>query len=101
LRYLASYYGNAADQLFIVRIAQGLVHMGKGLLTLNPLYSDKFLLNNVGLAGVLTVLYGATDMKTFLNGNYHFFLFYLVLSIYPRMLIAVSYYQSLILYIVK
>lgn len=28
-----------------VRIAQGLVHMGKGLLTLNPYHSDRFLLS--------------------------------------------------------
>jgi 26S proteasome regulatory subunit N1 len=90
LRYLATYYGNSPDQLFITRISQGLVHMGKGLMGLNPLYSDKFLLNNVGLAGVLAVLYAATDMKTFFNGKYHYFLYYLVLSIYPRMLITVS-----------
>ena len=29
---------------FQVRIAQGLVHLGKGLLTLNPYHSDRFLL---------------------------------------------------------
>jgi 26S proteasome regulatory subunit N1 len=28
-----------------VRIAQGLVHMGKGLMTLNPYHSDRFLLS--------------------------------------------------------
>ena len=28
-----------------VRIAQGLVHLGKGLLTLNPYHSDRFLLS--------------------------------------------------------
>ncbi len=56
---------------------------------LNPLHSDKFLFSNVSLAGLLTVLYTATDMKTFMCGKYHFFLYYLVLSIYPRMMIAV------------
>ena len=91
LRYLAAYYANNPDQLFVVRISQGLVHMGKGLLGLNPLYSDKFQLNNVGLAGLITVLYSCTDMKTFLCGKYHYFLFYLVLSIYPRMLITVTF----------
>lgn len=75
--------------------------MGKGLLGLNPLYSDKFLLNNVGLAGVLAVLYAATDMKTFFNGKYHFFLYYLVLSIYPRMLITVSLYSLLNIFLVE
>jgi 26S proteasome regulatory subunit N1 len=57
---------------------------------LNPLHSEKFLFSNVSLAGLLTVLYAATDMKTFINGKYHFFLYYLVLSIYPRMLITVN-----------
>jgi 26S proteasome regulatory subunit N1 len=90
LRYLAAYYASNAEQLFVVRIAQGLVHMGKGLLGLNPLHSDKFLFSNVSLAGVLTVLYACTDMKTFLVGKYHYFLYYLVLSMYPRMLITVS-----------
>ena len=73
----------------MVRISQGLVHLGKGLMSLNPLHSDKFLFSPVSLAGLLTVLYAATDMKTFFNGKYHYFLYYLVLTIYPRMLITV------------
>ena len=99
LRYLAAYYANNPDQLFVVRIAQGLIHLGKGLMGLNPLHSDKFLFSNVSLAGLLTVLYTATDMKTFICGKYHFFLYYLVLSIYPRMMIAVSLY--ILIYIVE
>ena len=31
--------------LFLVRVAQGLVHMGKGLLTLNPYHTDGQLLS--------------------------------------------------------
>ena len=92
LRLIASYYqGNTtADQLFVTRIAQGLVHMGKGLLGLNPAHSDKFLFSNVSLAGLLTTIMAATDMKTFFCGKYHYFLFYLTLSIYPRMLITLN-----------
>lgn len=90
LRYLASYYASNPDQLFVVRIAQGLVHMGKGLLGLNPLHSDKFLFSNVSLAGLITMIYTCTDMKTFLVGKYHYFLYYLVLSMYPRMLITLN-----------
>lgn len=94
LRFLASYYSGQSteNQLFIVRIAQGLVHMGKGLLGLNPMHSDKFLFSNVSLAGLLTVLYACTDHKTFIAGKYHYILYYLTLSIYPRMLITVSFY---------
>ena len=64
--------------------------MGKGLLGLSPLHSDRFLQSNVALAGLVTVLYASTDMQTFLAGKYHYFLYYLVLAIYPRMLITVS-----------
>ena len=71
--------------------------MGKGLMGLNPLHSDKFLFSNVSLAGLITILYTCTDMKTFLCGKYHYFLYYLVLSMYPRMLITVIY--SLLIYL--
>jgi 26S proteasome regulatory subunit N1 len=43
LRYLANYYKSSPDQLFLVRVAQGLTHMGKGMLGLSPMHSDKFL----------------------------------------------------------
>ena len=32
LRYLAAYYTNKPDVLFVVRIAQGLIHLGKVLI---------------------------------------------------------------------
>jgi len=54
------------------------------------MHSDKFLFSNVSLAGIVTVLYTCTELKTFLLGRHHYFLYYLVLSIYPRMLITVS-----------
>jgi len=90
LRYLATYYGSTADILFVVRISQGLIHMGKGMLGLSPMHSGKFLFSNVSLAGLITVLYAATDMDTFICGNYHYFLYYLVLSMYPRMLVTLN-----------
>jgi len=60
------------------------------MLGLSPLHSDKFLFSNVSLAGLITVLYAATDMDTFFCGKYHYFLYYLVLSMYPRMLVTVN-----------
>jgi 26S proteasome regulatory subunit N1 len=90
LRYLATYFGSSPDQLFVVRISQGLIHMGKGMMSLSPMHSNKFLFSNVSLAGLITVLYAATDMETFICGNYHYFLYYLVLSMYPRMLVTLN-----------
>merc|ERR1719162_1212122 len=55
LRQLAAYYAKDANSLFMVRIAQGLLYMGKGLLSLNPLFSDRFLLDPIAF-GSLAVL---------------------------------------------
>lgn len=41
LRHLATYHSRNARQLFMVRVAQGLIHMGKGTLTLNPFHTDR------------------------------------------------------------
>jgi 26S proteasome regulatory subunit N1 len=73
-----------------VRIAQGLVHMGKGLLTLNPYHSDRFLLSNVALAGLMSFLHGSLDMKSIILGKYHYVLYFLVLAMQPRMLITLD-----------
>ena len=51
----------------MVRIAQGLVFMGKGTLSLSPFHSDRFLLSNVSLAGILTVMHASLDLKNSMN----------------------------------
>ncbi|KAG8095291.1 hypothetical protein GUJ93_ZPchr0012g21808 [Zizania palustris] len=90
LRNLTSYYYKEAEHLFCVRIAQGLVHLGKGLLTLSPYHSDRFLLSPIALAGLVTVLHACLDMKSIILGKYHYMLYILVLAIQPRMLLTVD-----------
>jgi 26S proteasome regulatory subunit N1 len=90
LRNLSSYYYKDPSLLFCVRIAQGLVHCGKGLLTLNPYHSDRFLLSNVALAGLITFLHASFDMKSFILGKYHYVMYFLVLAMQPRMLITLD-----------
>ncbi|MFQ6658889.1 hypothetical protein Gotur_027979 [Gossypium turneri] len=67
------------ELLLQVRIAQGLVHMGKGLLTLNPYHSDRLLCSPTALVGLVTMLHPCLDLKIIL-GKYHFVLYYLVLA---------------------
>ena len=55
LRQLSSFYAKEAKPLFVVRLAQGLLHMGKGLMTLSPRHSDNLLINNVALGAILVV----------------------------------------------
>eukprot|EP00245_Coleochaete_scutata_P008776 TRINITY_DN2741_c0_g2_i1.p1 TRINITY_DN2741_c0_g2~~TRINITY_DN2741_c0_g2_i1.p1 ORF type:complete len:296 (+),score=51.55 TRINITY_DN2741_c0_g2_i1:131-889(+) len=90
LRNLSSYYYKDPSLLFCVRIAQGLVHLGKGLLTLNPYYSDRFLLSNVGLAGLMVMLHSCLDMKSIVLGKYHYAIYFLVTAMQPRMLMTVD-----------
>jgi 26S proteasome regulatory subunit N1 len=63
LRQLAGYYQKEADCLFVVRVAQGLVHMGKGTIGLNPFHTDRSLLSKPAVAGLLATLIAFVDAK--------------------------------------
>lgn len=63
LRQLAQYHAKDPNNLFMVRIAQGLTHLGKGTLTLSPYHSDRQLLSPVAVAGLLATLIGFLDVK--------------------------------------
>lgn len=90
LRNLSSYYYKDASLLFCVRIAQGLVHLGKGLLTLSPYHSERFLMSPTALAGLVVMLHACLDMKALILGKYHYVLYFLVLAMQPRMLLTVD-----------
>ena len=72
LRQLASYYYKEPGHLFVVRLAQGLVHMGKGTMTVNPFHSNKMLLSPVAVAGLVTTLTAFTEPKTCKCLHYHY-----------------------------
>ena len=90
LRQLSEFYSKEAGHVFCTRIAQGLLHMGKGLLTINPFHSDRMLLNGPALGGVLVVLHSCLDLKNTLLDKSHYLLYYLTCAMNPRMLITVS-----------
>ena len=90
LRQLASYYHRDPDSLFMVRIAQGLLHMGKGTMTLNPFHTDRQVLSRVSAAGLLTVLVSMIDAKQFVLAEHHYLLYFLITSMYPRFLVTLD-----------
>lgn len=63
LRALALYHGKSPVHLFMVRLAQGLCHAGKGTVTLCPTHADRRLINQPALAGLLVVLTAFLDCK--------------------------------------
>lgn len=90
LRNLASYYYKEPTLLFLVRVAQGLTHMGKGLIGLSPYHTDKQLLSGVALAGILAVLTASQDLKATLGSKHHYLLYCLATAMKPRMLLTVD-----------
>lgn len=90
LRQLASYYHREKDSLFMVRIAQGLLHMGKGTMSLNPFHTDRQILSRVSTAGLLAVLVAMIDAKQFITKDAHYLLYFLVTAMHPRFLVTLD-----------
>ncbi|KXN85575.1 26S proteasome regulatory subunit rpn-1 [Leucoagaricus sp. SymC.cos] len=90
LRQLAGYYQKEPDCLFMVRVAQGLVHMGKGTIGINPFFSDREIMSKPAVAGLLGVLTAFLDAKSFILDKYHWMFFFLVPAMYPRFMITLD-----------
>ena len=90
LRQLASYYHRDNNALFMVRIAQGLLHMGKGTMTVNPFHTDRQVLSRVAAAGLLTVLVALIDAREFVLKDQHYLFYFLAMSAQPRWLITLG-----------
>lgn len=90
LRQLSDFYSKEAGHVFCVRIAQGLLHMGKGLLTINPFHSDRMIMNYPSVGAMLVLLHSCLDLKSTLLDKSHYLLYYLVCAMNPRMLITVD-----------
>lgn len=99
LRQLASYYIKSQDTLFMVRIAQGILHLGKGTLTLTPFNIERSIISKVAIASILTISVALLDPKAFIlsdnsSETTHQLLYYLTPAIKPRMLITVDEEQN-------
>lgn len=88
LRDLAIFHYKDANCLFMVRIAQGLTHLGKGTLTMSPFNSDRHVMFPTGIAGLLAVLLSFLDVKQTILQKSHYLLYYLTAAIQPRMLVT-------------
>lgn len=88
LRQLAQFHAKDPNNLFMVRIAQGLTHLGKGTLTLSPYHSDRQVLSPVALAGLLATLIGFLDVKNIILSRSHYLLYTLAVAMQPRMLVT-------------
>jgi len=90
LRQLSAYYCKDPNHLFTIRIAQGLLHLGKGLVSLNPFSCNAKLLSKVGLAGILGTMHACFDFSGLIHSTGHYFLYLLTCAMHPRMLITLD-----------
>mmetsp|Transcript_23303 Transcript_23303/g.42134 ORF Transcript_23303/g.42134 Transcript_23303/m.42134 type:complete len:888 (-) Transcript_23303:94-2757(-) len=90
LRQLAAYYAKDANALFMVRIAQGLLYMGKGLLTINPMFSDRYLLDPIAFGSLCILAHAVLHLKNTILGKSHYLLYNVVPAMRPRWLITVD-----------
>lgn len=89
LRQLSLFYQRDSECLFAVKIAQGLVYMGKGTMTLNPVYANRRLVNHVSLASLLTFLLLLLDSNDVID-QYSYLFYYLINALYPKFLWTLS-----------
>ncbi|KZV85180.1 26S proteasome regulatory complex, non-ATPase subcomplex, Rpn1 subunit [Exidia glandulosa HHB12029] len=81
LLQLAGYYHKVADCLFMVRIAQGLLHMGKGTIGVNPFFGDRQCMSRPAVAGLLAAVVAFTDPKQFVLEKAHWMLYFLAIDV--------------------
>ncbi|OCF41675.1 26S proteasome regulatory subunit N1 [Kwoniella heveanensis CBS 569] len=90
LRGLATYYAKEPDCFFMVRIAQGLVHMGKGTIGINPYFNDGQVMSRTAVAGILATIVSFTDARKFVLDKHHWMLYWLTTAMYPQFLITLD-----------
>lgn len=85
-----AYFDKDPAHVYIAKIALGLVSAGKGLVTSNPFYSDQFLYSKVGMAGLFIITTSMLDMSVCFHEKFHYILYYLAVSLYPRWLFTID-----------
>lgn len=90
LRKIAASYAEESDVLSIVRLTQGLLNLGKGMVSLNPQFCNKILLSENALSGLLITLLSMTEGEGLIYGKYQYLLFSICLAMKPRMLMTLD-----------
>nr|XP_012141686.1 PREDICTED: 26S proteasome non-ATPase regulatory subunit 2 isoform X2 [Megachile rotundata] len=90
LRQLACYHAKNPLHLFLVRISQGLVHLGKGTLSISPLRFASKVLDRTALAGLMVVLVAFLDNQNLILTRSHYLMYCLALAMEPRWLVTLD-----------
>ncbi len=89
IKSLRMYYRSSATHLAAVRLAHGMLHMGKGLVGLHPVHRDGKVPRPRAIGGLLVALTSLLSHETFIDGDY-LMLFPMALAMTPRSVITVD-----------
>ncbi|KAK1936383.1 putative proteasome 26S regulatory subunit [Babesia divergens] len=90
LQNMSRSHSSDGTMIFVIRVAAGLLHMGKGTTTISSLHSEGFLIRKVALAGLLVAIVSALDIKSTFASSMPYTLLFITLAIRPRWFITVS-----------
>lgn len=90
LRQLATYYSKEPNQLYVVRLAQGLLHLGKGTITIKPHHSHNSCINLPALGALITVMHSGLDFKNLILGKSPHLMYLLSIAMRPRLLMCLD-----------
>ncbi|XP_033328945.2 26S proteasome non-ATPase regulatory subunit 2 [Megalopta genalis] len=90
LRQLICYHAKSPTHLFLARIALGLVHLGKGTLSISPLRCGSRILDHTALAGLMVVLVSFLDCRNLILTKSHYLMYCLAVAMEPRWLVTLD-----------
>jgi 26S proteasome regulatory subunit N1 len=90
LHNLREFHKNDQATFMLTQIAEGLVHLGQGLMTLSPTYGDSRLIHPVGLASLLIVAYACIRTDELVVRTDPLLLFFVAPAISPRFLVTLN-----------
>ncbi|ELP92744.1 26S proteasome non-ATPase regulatory subunit, putative [Entamoeba invadens IP1] len=90
LDQLACFFVNDHQSLYCVKVSQGLIHLGKGTIGINPMYMDRFVMDPVALSGLLTFILIAGEGMERISGLNTYIINSLCLAMRPRMFMPID-----------
>ncbi|KAH9421899.1 26S proteasome non-ATPase regulatory subunit 2 [Dermatophagoides pteronyssinus] len=79
------------NRLFVIKVSQGLLYLGKGLLTLSPQMETLKLLRQSSLASIMPIMFRLfVDPVNDLIQQHHYYLLFIAGSIRPKLLVTLN-----------
>lgn len=88
LRQLSGFFYKDPVNIFATKLSIGLLHSGKGMISLSPLRANKSLVSNVSLASLLLFGLACIDCRSRILSNEYYLFFWLACAMKPRYLMT-------------